>query len=130
MSTPLSVGPKSAAWLRQVGVRTHEDLVEVGAVAAYVKCKRAGFRPSLNMLYALEGALLGCHWQKVPEARRAEMLAQAETQIAQIPPPRGRIAALTVSEVRDVSGDGGEAASMECGFGFDDPASAGGGDDG
>ncbi|MCX7557872.1 TfoX/Sxy family DNA transformation protein, partial [Xanthomonadaceae bacterium JHOS43] len=45
MSTPLNVGPKSAAWLCQVGVRTREDLVEMGAVAAYVKCKRAGFRP-------------------------------------------------------------------------------------
>ena len=127
MSTPLSVGPKSVAWLRQVGVRTHEDLVQVGAVAAFVKCKRAGFRPSLNMLYALEGALLGCHWQKVPEARRAELLAEA--QIAQIPPSRGRAAALAVSEVRDVTADGGEAPSMEYGFGFDDPAASGGGEE-
>lgn len=129
MSTPLNVGPKSAAWLRQVGVRTREDLVEMGAVAAYVKCKRAGFRPSLNMLYSLEGALLGCHWQKVPEDRRAELLAQAEAQIAQIPPPRGRAAALAVSEVRDVTGEGGDAAPMEYGFGFDDPAGASGSED-
>ena len=126
MSTPLNVGPKSAAWLRQVGVRTREDLVAMGAVTAYVKCKRAGFRPSLNMLYSLEGVLLGCHWQKVPEERRAELLAEAEAQIAQIPPSRGRAAALAVSEVRDVSGDAGESASMEYGFGFDDPSSASG----
>ncbi len=129
MSTPLNVGPKSAAWLRQVGVRTREDLVEMGAVAAYVKCKRAGFRPSLNMLYSLEGVLLGCHWQKVPEERRAELLLEAEAQIAQIPPSRGRAAALAVSEVRDVSGDAGESASMEYGFGFDDPSSASGGEE-
>lgn len=70
MSKPLSVGPKSAAWLRQVGIRTHDDLAAVGAVGAFVKCKRAGFKPSLNLLYSLEGVLLGCHWQKVPEARR------------------------------------------------------------
>ena len=129
MSTPLNVGPKSAAWLRQVGVRTREDLVAMGAVAAYVKCKRAGFRPSLNMLYSLEGVLLGCHWQKVPEERRAELLLEAEAQIAQIPPSRGRAAALAVSEVRDVSGDAGESASMEYGFGFDDPSSASGGEE-
>lgn len=129
MSTPLNVGPKSAAWLRQVGVRTREDLVAMGAVTAYVKCKRAGFRPSLNMLYSLEGTLLGCHWQKVPEERRAELLLEAEAQIAQIPPSRGRAAALAVSEVRDVSGDAGESASMEYGFGFDDPSSSSGGDE-
>ncbi|MFA5589401.1 MAG: TfoX/Sxy family protein [Lysobacteraceae bacterium] len=122
MSTPLKVGPKAVAWLRQVGVRTHEDLVEVGAVAAYVKCKRAGFRPSLNMLYALEGALLGCHWQKVPEERRAELQALAEAQIANIPPPRGRVAALTVSEVRDVVVDGEDvpAEAMDFTEGDDD----------
>ena len=129
MSTPLNVGPKSAAWLRQVSVRTREDLEAMGAVGAYVKCKRAGFRPSLNLLYSLEGALLGCHWQKVPEDRRAELLAQAEAQIAQIPPSRGRAAALAVSEVRDVTGDGGEAPSMEYGFGFDDPSAASGGEE-
>ena len=129
MSTPLNVGPKSAAWLRQVGVRTREDLVAMGAVTAYVKCKRAGFRPSLNMLYSLEGVLLGCHWQKVPEERRAELLLEAEAQIAQIPPSRGRAAALAVSEVRDVSGDAGESASMEYGFCFDDPSSASGGEE-
>ena len=126
MSTPLNVGPKSAAWLRQVGVRTREDLVAMGAVTAYVKCKRAGFRPSLNMLYSLEGVLLGCHWQKVPEERRAELLLEAEAQIAQIPPSRGRAAALAVSEVRDGSGDAVESASMEYGFGFDDPSSTSG----
>lgn len=100
MSKPLKVGPKSAAWLRQVGIRSHADLAEVGAVAAYVKCKRAGFRPSLNLLYALEGLLQGCHWQKVPEARRAELVAAAEQGVADIPPLRNRAAALEVSEVR------------------------------
>ncbi len=127
MSTPLKVGPKSVAWLRQVGIRTREDLAAVGAVAAYVKCKRAGFRPSLNLLYALEGVLLGCHWQKVPEARRTELLAQAESGIAEIPPSRGRAAALAVSEVRDVTGEGGEAGGMEFSFGFDEPGGGGGG---
>ena len=53
-----NVGPKSAAWLRQVGVRTMDDLAALGAVAAFIKVKRAGFKPSLNLLYALEGALI------------------------------------------------------------------------
>jgi DNA transformation protein and related proteins len=66
----MNIGPKSAAWLRQVGIRSRADLLEHGAVGAFVKIKRAGFRPSLNLLYALEGAVLDCHWQQVPDARR------------------------------------------------------------
>jgi len=51
-----NIGPKSAAWLRQVGIRTIEDVRQLGAMAAYLKVKRAGFKPGLNVLYALIGA--------------------------------------------------------------------------
>ncbi|MEZ0470984.1 TfoX/Sxy family protein [Luteimonas salinilitoris] len=88
-----NIGPKSAAWLRQVGLRTREDLEAAGPVDAYMRVRRAGFRPSLNLLYALEGALLDCHWQEVPEARRQQLVEAAEAAIADLPPPRGRPAA-------------------------------------
>ena len=51
-----NIGPKSAAWLRQVGIRSIEDVRQHGAMAAYLKVKRAGFKPGLNVLYALIGA--------------------------------------------------------------------------
>jgi hypothetical protein len=92
-----NIGPKSAAWLRQVGLRSLEDLAAVGAVEAYMKVRRAGFKPSLNLLYSLEGALRDCHWQEVPEARRAELVQAAEAAIALLPPPRGRPAAAPVT---------------------------------
>lgn len=101
-----NIGPKSAAWLRQVGLRTPEELAAVGAVGAYVKVRRAGFKPSLNLLYALEGALADCHWQEVPDARRAELVQAAEAAIAQLPPPRGRPAAAPVTTTHH------EAAAM------------------
>lgn len=85
-----NIGPKSAAWLRQVGLRTHGDLAAAGPVEAFMRVRRAGFRPSLNLLYALEGALQDCHWQEVPEARRQELVAAAEAAIAELPPPRGK----------------------------------------
>jgi len=93
MNTPLkllNVGPKSAAWLRQIGIRTREQLLETGALAAFVRIKRAGFRPGLNLLYALEGAIRDCHWRDVPEARRSELLAQADAAGATLPPRRGK----------------------------------------
>jgi hypothetical protein len=73
-----NVGPKSAAWLRQVGVRTTEDLNRVGPVEAFLKVKRAGFRPSLNLLYAMAGAMADCHWAELPEERKQELLSSLE----------------------------------------------------
>ena len=88
-----NIGPKSAAWLRQVGLRSLNDITAIGAVEAFMKVRRAGFKPSLNLLYALEGAVLDCHWQEVPDVRRTELVSAAEAAIALLPPPRGRPAA-------------------------------------
>jgi DNA transformation protein and related proteins len=124
----LNVGPKSAAWLRQVGVRTQADLEALGSVAAFMKVKRAGFRPSLNLLYALEGALLGCHWQQLPDERRGELLIAVDAAEAALPPPRGRPAAAAVIETAGPGADADAAAEAPT-FGFDDPAADGGGSD-
>lgn len=73
-----NVGPKSAAWLRQVGVRSTEDLARIGPVEVYLKVKRAGFRPTLNLLYSMAGALADCHWAELPEAHKHELLQDLE----------------------------------------------------
>ena len=113
-----NIGPKSAAWLRQVGLRSMEDVVAIGAVDAYMKVRRAGFKPSLNLLYSLEGALLDCHWQEVPEARRNELVQAAEAAIALLPPPRGRPAAAPVTTTHIAREDAAPVFSL-----FDEPDS-------
>ena len=115
-----NIGPKSAAWLRQVGLRSREDLEAVGAVEAFMRVKRAGFKPSLNLLYALEGALLDCHWQDVPESRRSELVLAADAATALLPPPRNRPAAapVTTTQMAD-SEDAAPAFRL-----FDDPAAS------
>ena len=113
-----NIGPKSAAWLRQVGLRTQEDLESVGAVEAFIRVKRAGFRPSLNLLYALEGALCNCHWQEVPDARRTELVSAAEAAIALLPPPRGRPVASPVTTTHTVREEAAPAFRL-----FDEPDS-------
>ena len=111
-----NIGPKSAAWLRQVGLRSLQDVAAIGAVDAFMKVRRAGFKPSLNLLYSLEGALTDCHWQEVPEARRLLLVAEMEAATALLPLPRGRPTAgpVTHTQVQEE-----EATS----FGFlDEPA--------
>ena len=80
-----NVGPKSAAWLRQVGVRTQDDLNKLGPVDAFMKVKRAGFRPSLNLLYALAGAIENCHWADLPDERKSALVLAAESAEAANP---------------------------------------------
>jgi len=120
-----NIGPKSAAWLRQTGVRTQEDLEAVGALAAFVRVKRAGFKPSLNLLYALEGAILGCHWQEIPDERRSELVLAAGEEVAKLPLPKNKRmpAAGPVTTTRsDAEED--EGAPPGADLGFDDPSAS------
>ena len=121
-----NIGPKSMAWLRQTGVRSLDDLKAVGALAAYVRVKRAGFRPSLNLLYALEGAILDCHWQDIPDARREELVSDAEREVALLPQPKGRRmpAAGPVTTTQAAQEEEQAAPAGDALFGFDDPAAS------
>lgn len=117
-----NVGPKSAAWLRQVGVRTTEDLARIGPVEAFLKVKRAGFRPSLNLLYSMAGALADCHWAELPEAQKQELLLTLDAAES-ANPIRTRWekqkAASEPSVARSTDGEGGE--EMPSSGLFDDP---------
>jgi DNA transformation protein len=69
-----NLGPKSARMLADAGITSLEQLHELGAVAAYARVKRAGCPASLNLLWALEGALSGLHWQEVARLHRTSLL--------------------------------------------------------
>ncbi|RNF82230.1 TfoX/Sxy family protein [Montanilutibacter psychrotolerans] len=131
-----NIGPKSAAWLRQVGLRSHEDLAAIGTVEAFMRVKRAGFKPTLNLLYAIEGALLDCHWQEIPDERRAELISAAEAAIALLPPPRYRPAAspctttMIASEPTNIAGlHDSDGAGLDFDTGIEDGNESGSGDD-
>lgn len=55
----LNLGPQSAAWLREAGITTAAELERLGAVETYRRVLATGVAPTLNLLYALEGARLG-----------------------------------------------------------------------
>lgn len=69
-----NLGPKSAQMLQAAGIQTLGVLRKLGSVAAYAKARRAGQRVSLNLLWALEGALTGERWQDVARHHRTSLL--------------------------------------------------------
>jgi len=72
-----NIGKVSARWLNQIGVYTRDDLQRVGPVEAYRRLKALyPHRVSLNLLYSLEGALVNCRWDQLPEEVKADLRAQ------------------------------------------------------
>lgn len=64
-----NLGPASGAWLPWAGFATHRDLARAGPVEAYLAVCQSGRKASLNLLYAVAGAIEGVHWQAVARSR-------------------------------------------------------------
>lgn len=77
--TPLlqlnNLGSVSAGWLAQAGIHVMADLSAIGAVQAYRRVEALGCKPSLNLLYALEGALHNEHWLETKRRHKLPLLA-------------------------------------------------------
>jgi DNA transformation protein and related proteins len=75
-----NLGPVSARWLESAGIHTEADLRALGALEAFrrVAMHRAG-DVSLHLLYALDGALRGVRWDKLPRHIRDELREAANT---------------------------------------------------
>lgn len=68
------LGVKSAAALHGAGIGSVAELRKFGAVGAFLRVRQAGGRPSLNLLWALEGALTGVDWREVARSERTRLL--------------------------------------------------------
>jgi DNA transformation protein len=73
-----NLGPKSQQMLDAAGIRTTAQLRKLGAVRAYAQVKQHSSRASLNLLWALEGALTGLPWQTVAREHRTPLLLALE----------------------------------------------------
>ena len=82
-SRPLkNIGPFSEKRLAEIGVRTIEDLNEIGPVEAYVRVKRHYPEDTtLLLLYSLQGALMGIHWNAVPQETKDSLRTEAEASL-------------------------------------------------
>lgn len=73
------LGPTSEAMLARAGITSVDQLRRLGAVAAYAKARAANPGASLNLLWALEGALTGQPWRQVARQHRTSLLLALET---------------------------------------------------
>jgi DNA transformation protein len=73
----INIGPTIAKRLNEIGVYTIVDLQKIGASKAYLKIKTKYLEKTIPVcyyLYSFEGALLGIHWDDVPQKRKEELL--------------------------------------------------------
>lgn len=69
-----NLGARSQAMLAQAGILSVAELRRLGSVAAYAQVRRSGVHASLNLLWAIEGALSAMHWQEVARLHRTSLL--------------------------------------------------------
>lgn len=63
----------STQWLAAVGIHTLDDLREVGVITAYNLVTAHGYNTSLNLLWALQGALTDVRWTEVTESVQQDL---------------------------------------------------------
>lgn len=78
LSAMRNLGPKSLAMLAKAGIKQEAQLRRLGSVVAYARTKSVSPQASLNLLWALEGALTNRDWKVVAETDRASLLMALE----------------------------------------------------
>lgn len=74
----LNLGPKSGAWLAEIGIHTPAELRREGAATAYARVKaRHPKEASRNLLWALHGAVSGERWDRLTASTKARLEADA-----------------------------------------------------
>lgn len=80
-----NLGPRTERLLAEVGIHSVESLRERGALEAYLAIRRAGGTRSLNLLWALVGAL-----EPWPEGRDWREVATSESRLPLLLAVEGR----------------------------------------
>ena len=78
LAAAMNLGPKSAAVLVKAGVTSLSQLRELGSVKVFSLARRLEPSVTLNLLWALEGAVVGQHWQAVAREHRSSLLMALE----------------------------------------------------
>lgn len=77
-----NLGSASARMLAEAGIASVARLRQLGAVEAWRRVRDCQPRASLNLLWALEGALTGRDWQEVARSERMRLLLALDERTA------------------------------------------------
>ncbi len=70
-----NLGPSSAKALSRIGVNNLKELKSYGAIGCYeALLELNGFKPSLNFLYAMLGAIEDKHWTEYKSQKGALLI--------------------------------------------------------
>lgn len=69
-----NLGPVSTGMLEATGISSLASLRQTGAARAYWRVRQSGQATSLNLLWALEGAILDEDWKRVSRVHRSSLL--------------------------------------------------------
>lgn len=77
------LGPKSLQALAQIGIDSRAKLIEKGAIETYLllKTQSTSFKPSLNLLYALVGAIEDKDWRDIAKYEKTRLLTELEAAL-------------------------------------------------
>ena len=83
-----NLGPASAEMLAEAGIYTADDLRAIGAVGAYLRVRETSAKASLNLLWAMEGALRDTHWTALSRETRGALLLELDLRQSEKNAPR------------------------------------------
>lgn len=77
-----NLGAASVNILHAIGINSYQDLKTMGPVEAYIRIKGRGIHVSKVMLYALQGALLGVHWNELEPDMKKQLVVDVQEALA------------------------------------------------
>lgn len=73
-----NLGEASSRMLSSAGICSEDQLRDMGSVLAYIAVQAAGCKPSLNLLWAIEGVLTGRNWKEISRDQSTSLLMQVD----------------------------------------------------
>ena len=77
-----NIGPVLAGKLKIIGIRTFDQLVDIGSIETVLRIGEREMSACYNMLYALEGAIRGIRWHGIPKDQRGLLKASFDQALS------------------------------------------------
>ena len=68
-----NIGEVLAEKLRGIGITSYDELASAGSIQIVLKIGGSDISACYNMLYAIEGAIRGIRWHRLPEEDRRSL---------------------------------------------------------